>query len=87
MQGFSVMRVARRCLTQHPGTDPGAAAMVGMVTRDAAAIGGLDDHLGQLAVDRPADIAVFDRTDDDPGEHRESRAGASRSRDDRRRRR
>jgi 5-methylthioadenosine/S-adenosylhomocysteine deaminase len=62
------MKVARRCLTQQSGTDPGAAAIVDMVTRDAAAIAGLNDHLGQLAVDRPADIAVFARTEDDPWE-------------------
>jgi 5-methylthioadenosine/S-adenosylhomocysteine deaminase len=62
------MKVARRCLAQQSGTDPGAAAIVDMITRDAAAIAGLDDHLGQLAVDRPADIAVFERIDDDPWE-------------------
>ena len=62
------MKVARRCLAQQSGSDPGAAAMVDMVTRNAAAIAGLENQMGELAVDRPADIAVFERIDDDPWE-------------------
>jgi cytosine/adenosine deaminase-related metal-dependent hydrolase len=62
------MKVARRCLAQQSGSDPGGAAMVDMVTRGAAAIAGLESQLGQLAVDRPADVAVFERVHDDPWE-------------------
>jgi 5-methylthioadenosine/S-adenosylhomocysteine deaminase len=62
------MKVARRCLTQESGQDPGARKLVEMVTADAAAIAGLGDKLGQLAKDRPADLTVFERTNDDPWE-------------------
>jgi 5-methylthioadenosine/S-adenosylhomocysteine deaminase len=60
------MKVARRVLTeQSDGADPGARKLVRMVTSDAAAIAGLDDKLGTLAPGRPADIAVFERSNRD----------------------
>jgi cytosine/adenosine deaminase-related metal-dependent hydrolase len=62
------MKVARRCLTEQSGHDPGAERMVRMVTSDAAAIAGLDDKLGTLEAGRPADIAVFERSAEDPWE-------------------
>src|SRR3954454_21526709 len=62
------MKVARRCLTDQSGHDPGAKRLVQMVTSDAAVIAGLDDKLGTLAAGRPADIAVFERHRDDPWE-------------------
>lgn len=55
------MKVARRCLAEQSGRDPGTRRLVQMVTRDAAGIAGLDDQLGRLAADRPADLAVFER--------------------------
>jgi 5-methylthioadenosine/S-adenosylhomocysteine deaminase len=62
------MKVARRCLTDQSGRDPGARRLVDMVTRDAAKIAGLEDTLGTLAAGRPADLAVFERHRDDPWE-------------------
>jgi hypothetical protein len=63
------IKVARRQLTlQADHTDPGAKKLVDMVTRDAAAIAGLADKLGTLDPQRPADLAVYERTDDDPYE-------------------
>jgi len=62
------MKVARRCLTDQSGRDPGAARLVDMVTRDAARIAGLEDELGTLADGRPADLAVFERRSHDPWE-------------------
>lgn len=62
------MKVARRRLSLQSGSDPGARALVEMVTRDAALIAGLDDRLGVLEVGRPADIAVFERIHADPWE-------------------
>jgi cytosine/adenosine deaminase-related metal-dependent hydrolase len=64
------IKVARRVLAeQSGGADPGAQRLVRMVTSDAAAIAGLDDKLGTLAPGRPADIAVFERSNrDDPWE-------------------
>ena len=60
------MKVARRVLTeQSDGADPGAKKLVRMVTSDAAAIAGLGDKLGTLAPGRPADIAVFERSNRD----------------------
>jgi 5-methylthioadenosine/S-adenosylhomocysteine deaminase len=62
------MRVARRCLADQSGRDPGARRLVDMVTRDAAKIAGLEDELGTLAAGRPADLAVFERHREDPWE-------------------
>jgi 5-methylthioadenosine/S-adenosylhomocysteine deaminase len=62
------MKVARRCLTDQSGADPGARRLVDMVTRDAARIAGLEDQLGTLAAGRPADLAVFERRQEDPWE-------------------
>jgi cytosine/adenosine deaminase-related metal-dependent hydrolase len=62
------MKVARRCLTDQSGRDPGARKLVDMVTRDAAKIAGLEDKLGTLEAGRPADLAVFERHRDDPWE-------------------
>jgi cytosine/adenosine deaminase-related metal-dependent hydrolase len=62
------MKVARRCLSEQSGKDPGGKRMVQMVTSDAAMIAGLDDKLGTLAAGRPADIAVFERSAEDPWE-------------------
>lgn len=62
------MKVARRCLTLQSGSDPGARSLVDMVTRDAALIAGLGEHLGVLEVGRPADITVFERIHTDPWE-------------------
>jgi 5-methylthioadenosine/S-adenosylhomocysteine deaminase len=62
------MQVARRCLTDQSGRDPGARKLVDMVTRDAAKIAGLEDTLGTLAAGRSADLAVFERERDDPWE-------------------
>jgi 5-methylthioadenosine/S-adenosylhomocysteine deaminase len=62
------MKVARRCLTDQSGRDPGARRLVDMVTRDAAKIAGLEDKLGTLEAGRPADLAVFERHRDDPWE-------------------
>jgi 5-methylthioadenosine/S-adenosylhomocysteine deaminase len=62
------MKVARRCLTEQSGRDPGAKKLVQMVTSDAALIAGLDDKLGTLAPGRPADLAVFERQTEDPWE-------------------
>ena len=39
-----------------------------MVTATAAEVAGLEDDLGQLKADRPADIAVFERRVEDPWE-------------------
>jgi cytosine/adenosine deaminase-related metal-dependent hydrolase len=62
------MKVARRSLAEQSGRDPGARKLVDMVTRDAALIAGLEDKLGTLAAGRPADLAVFERTREDPWE-------------------
>jgi 5-methylthioadenosine/S-adenosylhomocysteine deaminase len=62
------MKVARRCLVDQSGKDPGARRLVDMVTRDAAKIAGLEDKLGTLAAGRPADLAVFERLHDDAWE-------------------
>jgi cytosine/adenosine deaminase-related metal-dependent hydrolase len=62
------MKVARRCLTEQSGKDPGARKLVEMVTRDAALIAGLDDKLGTLDAGRPADLAIFERSAEDPWE-------------------
>jgi 5-methylthioadenosine/S-adenosylhomocysteine deaminase len=61
------MKVARNWLADH-GVDLGATALVQMVTETAAEIAGLEDDLGRLKADRPADVAVFERRFDDPWE-------------------
>jgi 5-methylthioadenosine/S-adenosylhomocysteine deaminase len=63
------LKVARRCLSVQSGQPADDRKLVDMVTRDAAAIAGLDDKLGTLAEGRPADIAVFERHNDDPWEN------------------
>lgn len=62
------MKVARRELARqgHPVT---AADLVAMVTSVAARIAGLDEHLGALAVGRPADLVVLERHHSDPYEN------------------
>jgi 5-methylthioadenosine/S-adenosylhomocysteine deaminase len=54
------LQVARQVLngTQNP---PSNRDLVQMVTSRAATIAGLDDHLGKLEVDRPADLVVLER--------------------------
>ena len=58
------MRVARRELAAQGWQIP-AAELVAMVTSGAAAIAGLQDHLGSLAPGRPADLIVLERHHDD----------------------
>lgn len=63
------LKVARRQLTlQGVSLSPAQLAkkLVAMVTSDAAAIAGLDDHLGQLDDGRPADVLVLERHHEDP---------------------
>jgi cytosine/adenosine deaminase-related metal-dependent hydrolase len=60
------LTVARHALAAQTGSDPDPRKLVDMVTRDAAAIAGLDDHLGTIEEGRPADLAVFERHRDDP---------------------
>jgi 5-methylthioadenosine/S-adenosylhomocysteine deaminase len=60
------LTVARHALASQTGRDPDARKLVDMVTRDAASIAGLEDHLGTIAEGRPADLAVFERHRDDP---------------------
>jgi 5-methylthioadenosine/S-adenosylhomocysteine deaminase len=60
------LKVARHALAAQTGKEPSARKLVDMVTRDAAAIAGLDDQLGHLEAGRPADLAVFERRFDDP---------------------
>jgi 5-methylthioadenosine/S-adenosylhomocysteine deaminase len=62
------LKVARRSL-QEQGHVPKAKKLVDMVTRDAAEIAGLEDRLGTLAAQRPADLVVFDRREEDPWEN------------------
>lgn len=58
------MRVARRVLDE-TGVPITARDLVVMVTRGAAEIAALDEHLGRLAVGRPADVVVLQRHADD----------------------
>jgi hypothetical protein len=58
------MKVARRELARQ-GLDIAPAELVRMVTSGAAAIAGLGDHLGELSVDRPADVLVLERHHED----------------------
>ena len=62
------MKVARRELAQQ-GHPVAAADLVAMVTSVAARVAGLEDHLGSLAVDRPADLVVLERHHPDPYEN------------------
>jgi cytosine/adenosine deaminase-related metal-dependent hydrolase len=61
------LRVARRVLSA-TGVPMAARQLVRMVTRDAAAIAGLEGRLGLLAAGRVADLVVFERRLDDPWE-------------------
>lgn len=46
-----------------------AADLVAMVTSTAARVAGLDEHLGSIAVGRPADLVVLERHHRDPYEN------------------
>jgi cytosine/adenosine deaminase-related metal-dependent hydrolase len=61
------MKVARRSLFEQ-GREPRAKELVEMVTSDAATIAGLEDKLGRIGQGRPADLAVFERGEEDPYE-------------------
>ncbi|MDN5789458.1 MAG: amidohydrolase family protein [Micrococcales bacterium] len=61
------MKVARRELAQQ-GHPIEAADLVAMVTSVAAEAAGLSEHLGSVAVGRPADLLVLERHHDDPYE-------------------
>jgi hypothetical protein len=61
------MQVARRVLAAQR-SPIAASSLVEMVTVEAAEIAGLAQHLGQLAVGRPADLVVLERLADDPYE-------------------
>jgi 5-methylthioadenosine/S-adenosylhomocysteine deaminase len=63
------LRIARRCLVQqriHLDEDALHKKLVRMVTSEAAMIAGLDDFIGSLQADRPADLIVFERHHQDP---------------------
>jgi 5-methylthioadenosine/S-adenosylhomocysteine deaminase len=62
------LKVARRELIDQ-GAQPRAKKLVDMVTRDAAAIAGLEDKLGVLKAGRPADLVVLERRREDPWEN------------------
>lgn len=62
------MKVARRELARQ-GNPTAAAELVAMVTSTAARVAGLDEHLGSLAVGRPADLVVLERHHRDPYEN------------------
>jgi cytosine/adenosine deaminase-related metal-dependent hydrolase len=62
------LKVARRELARQGHPLP-AADLVHLVTAGAARIAGLDEHLGTLAVGRPADLVVLERHADDPYEN------------------
>jgi cytosine/adenosine deaminase-related metal-dependent hydrolase len=61
------LKVARQALIEE-GAPATARELVRMVTVDAAAIAGLDAHLGLLRQGRPADILVLERRHPDPWE-------------------
>jgi 5-methylthioadenosine/S-adenosylhomocysteine deaminase len=65
---LSELTVARRCLIEQ-GHPVEAKQLVEMVTTGAAAIAGLADKLGALAVGRPADVVVFERRHPDAYEN------------------
>ena len=62
------MKVARRELARQ-GHPIAAADLVAMVTSVAARVAGLDEHLGSIAVGRPADLVVLERHHTDPYEN------------------
>ena len=62
------MKVARRELARQ-GLAIAPADLVRMVTSTAASTAGLGDHLGELAVGRPADVLVLERHHEDPYEN------------------
>ncbi|GAA3705392.1 hypothetical protein GCM10022399_22660 [Terrabacter ginsenosidimutans] len=62
------MKVARRELARQ-GHPIEAADLVAMVTTVAAQLAGLDEHLGSIAVGRPADLVVLERHHSDPYEN------------------
>jgi 5-methylthioadenosine/S-adenosylhomocysteine deaminase len=62
------LKVARRALAEQ-GLVASGHQLVDMITRDAAAIAGLGDKLGELAPQRPADLVVFERREADPWEN------------------
>jgi cytosine/adenosine deaminase-related metal-dependent hydrolase len=62
------MKVARRELARQ-GHPIEAADLVAMVTTVAARLAGLDEHLGSIAVGRPADLVVLERHHSDPYEN------------------
>lgn len=62
------MKVARRELARQGHPMP-AADLVAMATGVAARVAGLDEHLGSLAVGRPADLVVVERHHEDPYEN------------------
>jgi 5-methylthioadenosine/S-adenosylhomocysteine deaminase len=62
------MKVARRVL-QGRGYDLKPTKLVQMVTSDAAKIAGLEDKLGKLDAQRPADVVVLERRVEDPWEN------------------
>jgi cytosine/adenosine deaminase-related metal-dependent hydrolase len=62
------MKVARRELARQ-GHPIEAADLVAMVTSVAARVAGLDEHLGSVAVGRPADLVVLERHHLDPYEN------------------
>ncbi|MDC5696665.1 amidohydrolase family protein [Intrasporangium calvum] len=61
------MKVARRELARQ-GHPVAAADLVAMVTSVAARAAGLEEHLGSIAVGRPADLLVLERHHRDPYE-------------------
>jgi cytosine/adenosine deaminase-related metal-dependent hydrolase len=61
------LRVARHVMLA-AGIPVTARQLVGMVTRNAAAIAGLERQLGLLAPGRVADVLVLERRHDDPWE-------------------
>jgi 5-methylthioadenosine/S-adenosylhomocysteine deaminase len=63
------MKIARRSIAEQRGREPTAKQLVDMVTRDAAMIAGLEDKLGRLERERPADLVVFERREEDPWEN------------------
>lgn len=61
------IKVARQALRAQ-GTELPAKRWVQMVTQDAARIAGLEDCIGALAAQRPADLVVLERRRPDPWE-------------------
>jgi hypothetical protein len=61
------LKVARQALIEE-GRPVTARQLVRMITVEAAKIAGLDDKLGLLKADRPADVVVLERRHPDPWE-------------------